>query len=117
MPKKEQSKNMSRLNEDMKRELIFIIGEMKDPRVKSGLLTVTRVEVTNDLAQCKVFISVLGNEEGDTAEVVKALSAAKGHVRSEVASRMKIRRAPEMLFVADDSAAYAAHINEVLKGL
>ena len=45
-----QSKNMSRLSEDMKRELIRVIGGMKDPRLQGGLLSVMRVEVAPDLS-------------------------------------------------------------------
>ncbi|NLW79652.1 MAG: 30S ribosome-binding factor RbfA [Ruminococcaceae bacterium] len=116
MPKKPVSKNVSRLNEDIKRELIDIIGGMKDPRVKGGLLTIVRVDTTNDLAQCKVYVSVM-DRPGGAKEVVDGLNAAKGHVRSEISSRMHIRRAPEMIFIEDDSAAYAAHINSVLKDL
>lgn len=111
MPKKPISKNLGRLNSDMKRELIDIIGNMKDPRVKDGLVTITGVENTNDLSTCKVYISVL---DGDAKGVVAALDKAKGHVRSEIASRMHIRRAPEFVFIEDSSAAYAAHINELL---
>lgn len=110
------SKNAARLNQDLKRELIDIIGEMKDPRLKAGLLTITRVETAPDLSSARVYVSVLG-EEGGTAEVVKALDKAKGHVRSEIASRMHIRRSPEMIFVGDDSAAYADHINRMLNDL
>ena len=45
-----QSKNIARLSEDMKRELIAIIGQMKDPRLKTGLLTVMRIELAPDLS-------------------------------------------------------------------
>ncbi|MGD9559129.1 MAG: 30S ribosome-binding factor RbfA [Oscillospiraceae bacterium] len=116
MPKKPVSKNIGRLNEDIKRELIDIIGNMKDPRLKGGLLTVTRVDTTSDLAQSKVYVSVM-DREGGAEEVVEALRAAKGHVRSEISQRMHIRRAPEFIFIADDSAAYADHINKMLKDL
>ena len=114
MAAKPVSKNLGRLNSDMKRELIAIIGNMKDPRVKDGLVTITEVENTNDLSSCKVHISVLN---GDGKGVVDALEKAKGHVRSEIASRMHIRRAPEFTFLEDTSAAYAAHINELLNKL
>lgn len=116
MPKKAQSKNMGRLNQDLKRELIDIVGGMKDPHLQGGLLTVTRVEAAPDLSSAKVYISVLGGQEG-THGAVAALDKAKGHVRSEIAARMHIRRSPELLFVADDNAAYAAHINDLLKDL
>ena len=105
------TKNHGRMAQDMKRELIAIIGEMKDPRITGGLLTVTRLDVTPDLDQAKVYISVMGRE-GGPAPVVKAL-----HVRTEVSRRMHIRKAPRFVFVADEGAAYAAHINKLLDEL
>ena len=62
------SKNHGRMAQDMKRELIAIIGEMKDPRVLGGLLTVTRLDVTPDLDVAKVYISVMGREGGADPE-------------------------------------------------
>ncbi|MDL2325429.1 30S ribosome-binding factor RbfA [Ruminococcaceae bacterium OttesenSCG-928-A16] len=117
MPKKPVSKTAGRRNEDIKRELIAIIGGMKDPGLQGGMLTVTRVEAAPDLSTAKVYISTMGRTEG-TGAVVEALNRAKGHVRSEIATRMRqLRRAPEFTFVQDDNAAYAAHINNLLKGL
>lgn len=117
MPKKPVSKNVGRLNEDIRRELIAIIGEMKDPHLQQGgLITITRVETAPDLSSAKVYVSAMGGQYG-APEVVAALDRAKGHVRSAIAARMHIRRSPELLFVADESAAYAAHINDVLNQL
>lgn len=110
------TKNQGRLAQDMKREIIGIIGQMKDPRLAGGLLTVTRLDVTPDLDQAKVFISVMGQEAG-AGEAVKALNKASGHVRTEISRRMHIRKAPRFVFVEDNGAAYAAHINELLAGL
>lgn len=108
------SKNQGRLAQDMKREVIGVIGQMKDPRLAGGLLTVTRLSVTQDLDLAKVYISVLG---GDAAGAVAALNRAAGHVRSEISRRMHIRKAPRFVFCEDDGAAYAAHINQMLAGL
>ena len=110
------TKNQGRMAQDMKRELIAIIGRLKDPRLEGGLLTVTRLDVTPDLDVAKVYISVMGRE-GGSKPVVAALNKASGHVRTEVSRRMHIRKAPRFVFVADDGAAYAAHINEMLRGL
>lgn len=105
-----------RLAEDIKRELIDIIGDLKDPRLQAGLLTVMRVDVTADLDVAKVHVSVLG--QGDAAqEAIKALTHAAGHIRSEISRRMHIRKAPAFRFVPDDGAAYAAHINKLLEDL
>lgn len=111
-----QSKNMSRLSEDMKRELISVIGGMKDPRLQGGLLSVMRVEVAPDLSSAKVYISMMGREDG-SKEAAAALNRAAGHVRSEIAKRMHIRKTPEFRFIADDGARYAAHIGEILQSL
>lgn len=111
-----QSKNMARLNEDMKRELIAIIGAMKDPRLQSGLLTVTRVEAAPDLSTAGVSVSVFG-AEGGAKEAIEALRHAAGHIRSEIAKRMHIRKAPELRFIEDDNAAYATRINTLLATL
>ena len=109
-------KNMGRLAQDMKREIIAIIGRLKDPRLEGGLITVTRLEVTPDLDNAKVYVSVLGRE-GGPAEVIEALNRAAGHVRTEVSKKMHIRKAPKFTFIEDDGAAYAAHINEILREL
>ena len=87
-------KNMGRLAQDMKREIIAIISRLKDPR----------------------YVSVLGNPDGP-APVIEALNRASGHVRTEISRKMHIRKAPRLVFVEDDGAAYAAHINELLKEL
>lgn len=109
------NKNHGRLAEDMKREVIAVISTMKDPRLQ-GFLTVMRVEVTPDLDVAKVHVSMMGRE-GGTAEAVKALNKGAGYVRTEISKRMHIRKSPRFVFVADDGAAYAAHINQLLAGL
>ena len=109
-------KNMGRLAQDMKREIIAIIGRLKDPRLADGLLTVTRLDVTPDLDVAKVYVSVMGRPDGP-APAVAALNRAAGHIRTEISRRMHIRKAPRLIFVEDDGAAYAAHINELLKEL
>jgi len=110
------TKNQGRMAQDMKRELIGIIGQMKDPRLTGGLLTVTRLDVTPDLDVAKAYVSVLNAPEGPQS-VVDALNKASGHVRTEISRRMHIRKAPRFVFTLDEGAAYAAHINELLSKL
>ena len=116
MPGRSVSKNMARMNEDIRRELTDIVSSMKDPRLQDGLLTITRAEAAQDLSTCKVYVSSIG-ETGGKTDMIQALAAAKGYVRSEIAARMHIRRAPEFKFILDENAEYATHINDVLKGL
>ena len=110
------TKNQGRLAQDMKREVIGIVNHMKDPRLSGGLLTITRLDVTPDLDVAKVYVSVLGKPDG-AKQAVEALNKGSGHVRTEISRRMHIRKAPRFVFVQDDGAAYAAHINELLAGL
>ena len=109
-------KNMGRLAQDMKRELIAIIGRLKDPRLEGGLLTITRLEVTPDLDVAKVYVSVMGRTDG-AKPAIDALNRAAGHIRTEVSRSMHIRKAPRFTFIEDGGAAYAAHIDQLLREL
>ena len=110
-------KNMGRLAQDMKRGASLpITGRREGPRLEGGLLTVTRLDVTPDLDVAKVYVSVMGRADGPKP-AIEALNRAAGHVRTEVSKKMHIRKAPRFIFVEDDGAAYAAHINELLRSL
>ena len=68
------------------------------------------------IREAKVYVSVMGREDGPKP-AIEALNRAAGHVRTEVSKKMHIRKAPRFIFVEDDGAAYAAHINELLRTL
>ncbi len=106
---------IDRINEDIKRELSAIFRNLKDPRI-SSMITVLRVEVTNDLSYATIHVSTVEGED-KTAESVKGLKSAKGYIRRELGSALKLRHVPELRFVADNSIAYSAEINKILKGL
>ena len=109
------SHRSGRINEDVKRELTDILRTVKDPRV-SGMLTVVRAEVSNVLSYATVRISAM--EGLDKAkESVKGLTAAAGYIRRELGQRLKLRKIPELRFVADDSIEYSAGIARILKEL
>lgn len=108
---------LSRVNEDMRRELTDVLRNVKDPRVSSGLLTVLRVDVTNDFSYAKVYVSAMeGGEKTD--EAVKGLKNAAGYVRSELARRMKnMRKMPELVFVADHSTKRFFELDSLIKSV
>lgn len=92
----------SRMAEDIKREITAIIRGLKDPRVTAAVITVVRVELTADLSYGKVYISSLdGLDSAKTA--VKGLESASGYIKRELGSALRIRKAPELKFIADDS--------------
>lgn len=91
-----------RVSEDIKREITAIIRELKDPRVAGKMLTVIRVDVSHDLSYAKVYVSALeGIEIAEKA--VEGLVSATGKIRHEVGGRLKLRIAPELKFIADNS--------------
>lgn len=110
------SHRMDRNSEDIKRELTAILRELKDPRVHGGLISIVRVEVTNDLSYCKVYISAMeGIEKAN--EAVKGLKSAAGFIRRELGSRLHLRHVPSPIFVATDSIEYSANISKMLNDL
>jgi ribosome-binding factor A len=105
----------TRVGEQMKKELGEIIGrKIKDPRI--GFVTVTDVEVTGDLQQAKVFISVLGDDE-QRQNTLKGLAKAKGFIRSEIGQRIRLRKTPEITFEFDESVDYGNRIETLLADL
>ncbi|MNI35719.1 Ribosome-binding factor A [compost metagenome] len=106
---------VGRVGEQIKKELSQIIQtELKDPRI--GFLTVTGVEVTNDLSLAKVFLSVMGTDEKKEA-ALKALSSGSGYIRSELGKRIRLRIVPELQFKIDTSIDYASKIDTLLHQL
>lgn len=102
----------NKVGEQMKKELGEIIGrKIKDPRV--GFVTVTDVQVTGDLQQATVFISVLGDME-QRENTLKGLAKAKGFIRSEIGQRIRLRKTPEIFFEFDESIDYGNRIDTLL---
>ncbi|MCU9612062.1 30S ribosome-binding factor RbfA [Caldibacillus lycopersici] len=100
------------VGEQMKKELSEIISrKIKDPRI--GFVTVTDVEVTGDLQQAKVFISVLGDEK-QKEDTLIGLAKAKGFIRSEIGRRIRLRKTPEIIFEFDESIDYGNRIETLL---
>lgn len=91
----------------------IIRNDMKDPRV-GGFVSLTRVALNNDLKRANIYVSVYGSE-ADKSNTMEALRSGAGFVRSLIGKRLRIRFAPEINFVLDDSIEYSARINEKLK--
>lgn len=109
------SHRMGRVTEDISRELSAILRELKDPRVQ-GLISLVRVEVTNDLSYCTVYISAMeGMERAKVA--VEGLKSASGHIRHELGTRLPLRKVPALIFKPTDSIEYGANISRILNGL
>lgn len=105
----------NRLAETLKHEISQLIREeLKDPRI--GFVTVTNVEVADDLGSAKVYVSVLGDSQA-AKDSLDALKGAAGFVRSEIGKRIRLRYAPEIVFKYDTSIEHGAHIAQLLRGV
>ena len=111
-----QGKNnprLGRIDEEYKKELSQIIGyELKNPNV-TGMISVTKVKVTNDLKYAKVYVSILNSK--NIKETLAGLKKSSGYIRSELAKRVNLRNTPELIFELDDSIEYGAKIDSILK--
>lgn len=103
-----------RISEDIKRVISAMLKDLKDPRISSGMLTVMRCEVSNDLSHCKVFISSLDGFD-KAKEAVKGFESASGFIKREISNVLHLRKCPELKFIPDNSTEHSAHINAMLK--
>lgn len=100
----------TRVNTEVQRAVGSIIrGGIKDPRV-APWTSVVAAEVAPDLKTCKIYISVLGDQEAQT-ETMKGLKSAEGYIRKELAAQLNLRNTPELTFVLDQSIEYGVNMS------
>ncbi|MBQ2678705.1 MAG: 30S ribosome-binding factor RbfA [Firmicutes bacterium] len=108
-----QRTRMVRINDEIQREIAEIIRtEIKDPRM-APMVSVVKVETTQDLKFCKVYISVLGTEE-ETNNTMEALKSGEGFIRKLVAERVNLRLTPKLIFKHDDSLEYSIRMSKLI---
>jgi ribosome-binding factor A len=112
------TRRILRLNEQIREILAELLRrEMRDPRL-GGLISITEVETTPDLAVSRVYFSVLGTDD-DAAEVLRTLRHAAGYLRRELGDRLRVRRMPTLDFrldpSLDPSIARGARVMELLR--
>jgi ribosome-binding factor A len=110
-----QGKRLDRVNQLIKEEISLLLQrELQDPRL--GFVTVTEVDVTPDLRQAKVYVSVLGPEERWVSSL-QALESARGFVWNWLRRHLDLRVTPEIVWRPDRSMEHAAHIQSLLAEL
>jgi len=103
-----------RLNSLLKEVISDVIKrQVRHPDI-SELLTVTRVDITNDLHHAKVYVSVIGDEE-EKHNTLRALQASAGFIAVNASKQMVIRYFPELTFKLDDSVDKQMRIAELLE--
>ena len=102
-----------RLGEQIREEVSqIILGELSDPRI--GFVTVTDVEVSSDLRNARIYVSILGSDE-EVARSLGALRAASGFIRWHLGRSLNLRHLPDLHFAHDKIARTATRIEEILK--
>lgn len=112
---KKEQKRSTRVAEAIRNELaMLLIGKVQDPRLRS--LSISRVEVADDLSSTRVFYTVLGDKK-DVKAAEKGLQSAKGFMRSHIARTLNLRFTPELQFRYDDSVEKVAELEEIFQDI
>jgi ribosome-binding factor A len=90
---------------------LMIFRDMKDRRV--GFVTVTGVQISPDLRHAKIFISLMGSEE-EKKESLATLNHAAGWIRHELGQRIRMKFAPDIVFLLDTSQDYGERIDKLI---
>lgn len=109
------SNRIGRINEEIQRELAALIPNLKDPRVQTTMISVTRVDTTQDLRYAKVFVSVYDKDKAK--EVLKGLKSSGGYLRRELGRNLNLRYTPELVWQEDQSITHSARIMDILATL
>lgn len=90
---------------------MLLLQKVKDPRLTG--VTITQVEVTDDLSCARIYYSVLQEEKA--ADVAKGLASAKGFFRSTLAQSLQLRVVPELIFTHDRAALEQQRLEQLLQ--
>ncbi len=110
--RKNSTKN-NRINGEVRRSLSEIIRTVKDPRV-DPFTSVVETIVAPDLKTCRVYVSVLGDEESAKA-TLEGLRSAEGYIRHSLAQDLNLRNTPELTFIMDDSIRYGIEMTKKIE--
>lgn len=107
-----KKERQTRIDHELQRELARLISrELTDPRL--GFVTVTRVEITQDLQTAKVFVSIIGDRHV-ARQSMDALESARGFLRGELGHAVHLRHTPELTFIEDRSTERAIELSQFL---
>ncbi len=113
-----------RLGEEIRKIISsMLLRDMKDPRLSTGMISVSEVEVTSDGSYATCYVTVLAfgsdaeSKKKAEEDALEGLRSAKGMFKKEIGKQIKMRHIPELIFKLDTSMEYGRHIDEVIKTL
>jgi ribosome-binding factor A len=108
-----KSQRLARIDHEIQRILGTLIAqELQDPRL--AFVTVMRVEISDDLQHCKVYVSVIGDRH-QARQSLDALAHASGFLRGELGRKIDLRHTPELIFIEDRSTERAIELAKTLR--
>ena len=100
---------------------LLVKQQLKDPRLQSGMISVSEVEVSGDGSYATVYIMAMGvdasEDDSGKSNIIEAFRRASGFIRKEIGKKVKVRHIPELRFRMDTSLDYAMHMSEVIDSL
>lgn len=109
-----REKRVQRIGEELRRVISDIIrSKIKDPRIPE-IISVTNVIVTNDLSFAKIFVEIMGTKE-EKEEAIEGLNSAKGFIKKEISSEVKLRQMPELIFILDETLDINQKMEELIE--
>ncbi len=111
------STRTDRLNSEVQKTLTTILAnELKDPRI-SGMITITKTEVSADLSHAKVFVSILAKNPKEEKTTFDILTKSASFVRKSLSQKLNMRLTPEIHFFKDTTWEEAARMDRLLDSL
>lgn len=109
-----REKRVQRIGEELRRVISDIIrSKIKDPRIPE-IISVTNVMVTNDLSFAKIFVEIMGTKE-EQEEALEGLNSAKGFIKKEISTEVKLRQMPELIFILDETLDINQKMEELIE--
>ena len=109
-----QGRRVERIAALIRREMShLLINGVRDQRLQLGMITITEVEVSGDLQHCKIFVSIFGNEN-EKKELFSVLEGSQPFLKGELGRRLKMRRAPEIIFKLDQGVDKSIDVLDLL---
>ncbi len=109
-----KSNRLERVNSEIQKEVALIINnELRDPQITS-MIGVSEVDVSPDLANAKVYLSIYG---GDAEDTLNRIKGAGSFIRSRLAKKIRLRIIPRLDFYLDNSQVYGQKIDELLNNI
>jgi len=112
----EETNRQKKIAGVLQKDLVDMLQKAAQDGMKGIIISVSKVSVTPDLGQAKVYLSIFPSDKRD--ELIKGITSNTATIRYEMARRTRnqLRRMPELLFYGDDSLDYIENIDKSLRG-